>query len=75
MVIAQKYLIMWSYIKVYLIMWSYIKVSWVRRFSHNALLEPNNYKVKQGFTEMYEGCPKSLWTTWISLCKHAEKVY
>ena len=24
---------------------------------------------------IYEGCPKSSWTTWITLCKHAEKAY
>ena len=27
------------------------------------------------YEQQYEGCPKNSWTTWITLCKHAEKVY
>ena len=27
------------------------------------------------FVFIYEGCPKSSWTTWITLCIHAGKTY
>ena len=32
-------------------------------------------KTKKKCIHMYEGCPKSSWTTWITLCKHAGKTY
>ena len=42
---------------------------------HFILECPLYSNIRTLYVKRYEGCPKCSWTTWITLCKHAEKVY
>ena len=43
---------------------------------HNNCVRNENDRMPDSFKwNKYEGCPKSSWTTWITLCKHAGKTY